>query len=158
MLSSVAALADDSPELNVAAIIAQAIGQVMLGYATASAAAAQTGNPFVWAAFALSGLAIALSTAASIKSATDGYQEGGLIGGRSFSGDKATIAVNSGESVLTNEHMEKVWKWLNSSDSPGTPSTGPAQINWVLKGSDIYGSLKNFGKQQARIGKDIGIK
>jgi hypothetical protein len=54
--------------------------------------------------------------------------------------------------------MEKVWKWLNSSDNPNTSSSGPAQINWVLKGSDIYGSLKNYGKQQARIGKDIGIK
>jgi len=54
----------DSPELDIAGTIAQAIANVMLGYATASAAAAQTGNPFVWAAFALSGLAIALSTAA----------------------------------------------------------------------------------------------
>ena len=160
MLSSVAELSSDSPEVNVAAIIAQAIGQVMLGYATASVAAAQTGNPFVWVAFALSGLAIALSTAASIKSATDGYQEGGLIGGRSFSGDKATIHVNSGESVLTNDHMERVWKWLNSSDNPQAASSASngGQINWVLKGADIYGSLRNYGKQQARIGKDIGIK
>jgi len=160
MLSSVAELSDNSPELNVAAIIAQAIGQVMLGYATASVAAAQTGNPFVWAAFILSGLGIALSTVASIKSATDGYQEGGLIGGRSFTGDKATIHVNSGESVLTNDHMEKVWKWLNSSDNPQAASSASngGQISWVLKGSDLYGSLKNYGKQQARIGKDIGIK
>lgn len=157
MLSSVAALADDSPELNVAAIIAQAIAQVMLGYATATVQATQTGNPFVWAAFALSGLAIALSTVESIKSATSGYEQGGLIGGRSFSGDKATIAVNSGESVLTNDHMEKVWRWLNGGESSQVTSATP-QINWVLKGSDIYGSLRNFGRQQARIGKDIGIR
>lgn len=53
----------ESPELNIAGTIAQAIANVMLGYAQASVAVAQTGNPFLWAAFALSGLAIALSTA-----------------------------------------------------------------------------------------------
>jgi chromosome segregation ATPase len=53
--------AAESPELNVAGIIAQAIANVMLGYASASTQAADMG-PWAWIAFAASGLAIALST------------------------------------------------------------------------------------------------
>jgi hypothetical protein len=105
-----------------------------------------------------SGLALALATCAQISSATDGYAQGGLIGGRSFSGDKATIHVNSGESVLTNEHMERVWKFLNSSEQPGAGGGFTGNIQWVLKGSDLYGSLKNYSKQMSFVGKDIGIK
>jgi chromosome segregation ATPase len=53
--------ATESPELNVAGIIAQAVANVMLGYASASTQAADLG-PWAWIAFAASGLAIALST------------------------------------------------------------------------------------------------
>lgn len=46
----------ESPELNIAGIIAQAIASVIQGYSTASAQAGTLG-PWAWAAFALAGLA-----------------------------------------------------------------------------------------------------
>jgi hypothetical protein len=54
--------------------------------------------------------------------------------------------------------MERVWKFLNSGDQPGSAGGFSANVEWVLKGSDLYGALKNFGRQQSFIGKDIGIK
>jgi len=89
----------ESPELNIAGIIAQAIASVIQGYSTASAQAGTLG-PFAWAAFALSGLAQIAAVISQIHSLS-GYAQGGIVGGGSYVGDSQIIRVNSGEAVLT---------------------------------------------------------
>ncbi len=89
----------ESPELNIAGIIAQAIASVIQGYSTASAQAGTLG-PWAWAAFALSGLAQIAAVISQIHSLS-GYAQGGIVGGGSYVGDSQIIRVNSGEAVLT---------------------------------------------------------
>ena len=89
----------ESPELNIAGIIAQAIASVIQGYSTASAQAGTLG-PFAWAAFALSGLAQIAAVISQIHSLS-GYAQGGIVGGGSYVGDSQIIRVN-----------ETVRRWL----------------------------------------------
>lgn len=60
-LGALSQIADDDPGLQVASLVAQAIAQVMVGYATATSQAASMG-PWAWIAFAATGLVTALAT------------------------------------------------------------------------------------------------
>lgn len=71
----------ESPVLNVAAIIAGAIANIMAGYAAAAGkAGGQSSSPWEWIAFAVSGLATAVAAVASIKQAT-AFANGGIVSG-----------------------------------------------------------------------------
>ena len=92
----------EDPAAKVAGTVAQAIATVAAGYATATLAAAETGNPWVWVAFAASGLAQMLTMISTIHSAT-GYAEGGIVKGNHYSGDMldgGSFGINAGELVL----------------------------------------------------------
>ena len=99
----------EDPAAKVMGTVMQAIASVALGYAQATVAAAQTGNPWIWVAFAASGLATMLATISTIHSAT-GYAQGGVIKGNSYSGDNiggmvdggagGFVGLNAGEVVL----------------------------------------------------------
>lgn len=92
----------EDPAAKVAGTVAQAIATVAAGYATATLAAAETGNPWVWVAFAASGLAQMLTMINTIHSAT-GYAEGGVVKGNHYSGDMldgGSFGINAGELVL----------------------------------------------------------
>lgn len=93
----------DDPAAKIMGIIAQAVANVALGFAQASAAPATTSaGVFGWIAAAVAGTATMLSTIASIKSATSGnFAEGGIVPGNNFSGDNVrTYGLNSGELIL----------------------------------------------------------
>lgn len=91
-------LSFDSPELNVAGTIAQAIAQIALGAGNAIAQAAEMG-PWAWVAFGLSAMAQLAAMVSQLHSIT-GYASGGIIGGGKSVGDKNIVAVNSGELIL----------------------------------------------------------
>ena len=75
----------EDPAAKVAGTIMQAIATIAMGYAQATLAAAQTGNPWVWVAFAASGLAQMVSMISTIHSST-GYQNGGVVKGYQHGG------------------------------------------------------------------------
>lgn len=152
--SSLGQIAED-PALDVAGIIAGAVANVMLGYAQASVAASQTGNPWVWIAFAIAGLATAMSAAASIKSATSGYAEGGIVGGASPIGDRLYARVNSGEMILNGSQQANLFKAIDEGRLGGESAGG--EIEFVLRGADLYGSMKNYTHMKARAGKTISL-
>ena len=122
----------EDPAAKVVGTIAQAVASVALGYSQATVAAAQTGNPYVWAAFAAAGLAQMLSMIATIHSAT-GYARGGEIKGNSYSGDNIPIMANAGEVVLTRA-------MANTLASSITDRESLSNLSWTIrmKGEDIY--------------------
>ena len=122
----------EDPAAKVVGTIAQAVASVALGYSQATVAAAQTGNPYVWAAFAAAGLAQMLSMIATIHSAT-GYARGGEVKGNSFSGDNIPIMANAGEVVLTRA-------MANTLASSITDMESLSNLSWTIrmKGEDIY--------------------
>lgn len=151
--SSLGQIAED-PALDVAGIIAGAIANVMLGYAQASAQAGTMG-PWAWIGFAVAGLATALSAVASIKSATEGYAGGGIVGGASPTGDRLYARVNSGEMILNGSQQANLFKAIDEGRLGA--DSGAGEVSFVLRGSDLYGSLKNYSHMRARAGKTISF-
>lgn len=134
--------------LQVAGIVAQAIAQVALGFATASAQEGKKGIWF-WLAASAAGLAQMMAMISQIKSVTGGYASGGIIGGTSYSGDKLLARVNSGEMVLNKRQQSNLFNAINSGNiGGGTVST----VEFKLRGADIYGSMKNYKAIKSKTG------
>lgn len=91
----------EDPGAKVAGIIAQAVANIALSYAEAAASPAVTGTGWGWLGFAAAGIATMISTISSIKQVTQGFADGGMVGGNSYSGDNIVARLNSGEGVLT---------------------------------------------------------
>ena len=90
--------ATDSPELNVAGVIAQTLANLAMG-ASQAISQASTLGPFGWIAFSVLAMAQLASMVAQVSSITS-HAGGGFIPGNSYSGDKRLARVNSGELVL----------------------------------------------------------
>lgn len=139
MMSS---LSFDSPELNVAGTIAQAIAQIALGAGNAIAQSAELG-PWGWVAFGLTAMAQLAAMVSQLHSIT-GYASGGIIGGGKSVGDKNIVAVNSGELILNKPQQARLWRMLNGSESSSISSQSGGQVEFKIRGADLYGSLKNY--------------
>ena len=151
-----AAVVFEAPEFDIMGTVAQAVANVALGYSKANAQAGEgaAGGPWGWVAFAAIGLAEMLAVIASIKSATAGFANGGIVGGSSFSGDKLLARVNSGEMILPAKKASELGNMLQENSNTETYSS----VEWKIKGSDLYGTLHNFSKVKAKSGKITGIK
>lgn len=111
----------EDPAAKVAGLIAQAIAQVA---ATFAASLKGTFTPWDWIAGAAAGTATMISTIAAIKSATAGsYAEGGIVPGRSFTGDNLTANVNSGELILTAAQQNNIASLLSGGSQQGGGTT-----------------------------------
>lgn len=156
MIREMANVGDDKG-MQAAAIIAEAIANVIAGYASASAQASELG-PWGWAAFSLAGLAQVASVIAQIHSLS-GYAQGGIIGGGSNHGDSIYARVNAGEMVLNPRQQSNLFKAINSGEFGFDNQTNEVpSIQFKIKGSDLYGSLKNYSKTAGVSGKITGIK
>lgn len=147
--SSLSSLGDalGIPELNIAGTIGQAIANVAMSYSQATSQAAGQG-PWAWIAFAAAGLAQMISVITSIKSATSGYAEGGIISGNRV-GDMNIARVNGGEMILNGTQQSRLFNLLDGNGGYATHSTvvgGEVKI----KGSDLYIALNNYNKKSVK--------
>ena len=124
---------------QIMALIAAKQGEAM---ASGTASAAKLPFPANIAAIAAT-MATIISTFAGIIAATQKFANGGIVGGSSFYGDKVIARLNSGEMVLNKRQQANLFKAIDNGifDSGRMEN---ANITFKLKGSDIYGSLKNF--------------
>ena len=139
----------EDPAGKVMGTVMQSIASVALGYAQATVAAAQTGNPWVWAAFAISGLATMMSMISSIHSAT-GYAQGGIVEGNSYSGDNMMFGgdglygLNAGEVVLTKAQQNTLAQTLEGN------GLGNINVTGRLNGTDILLSADRAAQASGR--------
>lgn len=137
---SLKALGEDSVAAKAGAVAA-AIGQLILGYTTATAQAAKLG-PFGWLAFLGAGLAAVSTVIGTIK----GFADGGIVGGNTFHGDSIVARVNAGEMVLNRRQQGNLFRLLDSGNgASGKPST----VRFILTGDQLQGCLSNH---QAKMG------
>jgi phage tape measure protein len=133
-----------------AAAIMTAIGQLVLGFAQASAQASEMG-PIGWIAFAVAGLATLATTISTIQ----GYANGGVIGGGGTpSGDMGLIRANVGEMVLNKNQQSHLFNILDSGNVSGGNVTSTVRV----KGSDLYLAMSNFSKIKGKSGVNTGIR
>lgn len=128
---------------KVGAVMA-AIGQIILGFATASAQAAALG-PFGWLAFVGAGLATVATTISTLK----GFAEGGIIEGASHSGDKVLARVNAGEMVLNKRQQSNLFNLLDGNGIGQNANGG--KVEFVIKGSTLKGVLNNYNDRMNKL-------
>nr|DAT39133.1 MAG TPA: tail tape measure protein [Caudoviricetes sp.] len=149
MGQGLAAIAQDGDGAKAAAIMT-AIGQLVLGFATASAQASEMG-PIAWIAFAVAGLATLATTISTIQ----GYANGGVIGGNGTpSGDMGLIRANVGEMVLNKNQQSHLFNILDSGNVGGGNVTSTVRV----KGSDLYLAMSNYSKIKGKSGVNTGIR
>lgn len=105
-------------------------------------------NPF--AAIAVGVALIALSSVVSSKLSkgpepAGRYQEGGVVGGSSYYGDKILARVNSGELILNKKQQSSLYNSMNGGESGFVSST-------KIQGSDLLVILERASSRKSRIG------
>lgn len=136
-------LGADGPIAKVGAVMA-AVGQAVLGFATASAlAGAQTG-PWGWLAFVGAGL----GTLAAMVSTIKGFNAGGIVEGNSFHGDRMLARVNAGEMILTRPQQGRLFDIL---DGGGGPMGGDRTVRFEIAGDKLYGVLDNYNRKMRKV-------
>lgn len=133
----------DGMVAKVGAVMA-AIGQIILGFATASAQAASLG-PFGWLAFLGAGLAAVATTISTLK----GFAEGGIIEGASHTGDKVLARVNAGEMVLNKRQQSNLFNLLDGNGIGQNANGG--KVEFVIKGSALKGVLNNYNDRMNKL-------
>ena len=117
-----------------------------LDTAAAAIYAAHASIPFAGVGIA-SGLVSAMMAAMTAQHAATlamaAFKDGGIVGGSSFYGDKVIARLNSGEMVLSKKQQTNLFNAIDNGMF-GFGTTENATISFKLKGSDIYGSIKNF--------------
>lgn len=134
-------LASDGAAAKAGATMA-AIGQIILGFATAAAKAGSMG-PWGWLVYVGVGLAAVATVISTIKS----YADGGIIGGNSFHGDKIFARVNAGEMILNPTQQANLFRMLNNG---GTNERG-GKVEFKISGSTLKGVLRNYDNKMNKI-------
>lgn len=134
----------DDPGAKIVGLIGQAIANIALGFAQATAASSGAGI-FGWIAAIAGGLATMTSTIAAIHSAT-GYAEGGIVKGTTFSGDQipADSFVNAGELILNRSQQNSIASQLQEASRGG--SNGIARVS----GEQIYIAMNAYLRRSGK--------
>ena len=148
MGSALTQLGEDSAAAK-AGLILSAIGQIVLGFAQATAQESKLGV-WSWIAAIASGIGIMATTIDQSK----GFSQGGIFSGNSVVGDNNIARVNSGEMILTKTQQSNLFRLLDTNTAGGNVSAGTVRV----KGSDLYIALSNYSKVKSKVGKFTGIK
>ena len=136
----------EDPGAKIMGIIGQAIANIALGFAQASASAANTASGiWGWIAGIAGGIGTMVSTIAAIHSAT-GYAQGGIVKGNSYSGDNipADTFVNAGELILNRSQQNAIASQLTEVQGGG--GSGVARVS----GEQIWVALNAFTRRSGK--------
>lgn len=133
----------EDPSAKIAGIVGQAIANIALGFAQATASDSKLGV-FGWIAAIAGGLGTMVSTISAIKSATAGsYAEGGIIPGHDYN-DGMIAAVSSGELILNRAQQGNLASQLTNSGIEGL------QLEAIIAGEDIRIAVRNGNRRRGR--------
>jgi hypothetical protein len=142
----------EDPGAKIVGIIGQAIAQIALGFAMATAQDSKLGV-FGWIAAVAGGLGTMISTISAIHSAT-GYAQGGIVdgrgggfvGGTAYSGDNVgNVRLDSGELILNKAQQNNL---ANALSDDGSRSVGGGTP--YVQGELIYLGVNNYLKRSGR--------
>lgn len=147
MSQAIQQLGQDSAAAK-AGLVLQAIGQIILGFAQASAQDSKLGV-IGWVAAIAAGTAVMISTISQLQS----FSQGGIFQGSKTVGDHNLARVNSGEMILTNTQQGNLYRILDNNTAGLGGGVGVSSVR--VKGSDIYLALSNFSKIQSKTGRRV---
>ena len=97
--------------------------------AAAQALATPPGPPYTFGLAATVKATGALNAAAVIAQTIKGFEDGGIVGGNSFQGDRVMARVNSGEMILNRQQQSSLFNQINGSNQSGQPMTVHTTVN-----------------------------
>ena len=147
MSQAIQQLGQDSAAAK-AGLILQAIGNIILGFAQASAQDSKLGV-IGWVAAIAAGTAVMISTISQLQS----FSQGGIFKGSSFTGDSQIARVNSGEMILTKTQQGNLFRILDNNTAGLGGGVGVSSVR--VKGSDLYLALSNYSKVQSKTGRRV---
>lgn len=148
MSQAIQQLGQDSAAAK-AGLVLQAIGQIILGFAQASAQDSKLGV-IGWVAAIAAGTAVMISTISQLQS----FSQGGIFQGSKTVGDHNLARVNSGEMILTNTQQGNLFRILDN-NTAGLGGNGVGVSSVRVKGSDLYLALSNYSKVQSKTGRRV---
>ena len=131
----------NNPAAKIMGIVAEAVANIALGFAMATAKDSKLGV-FGWIAAIAGGLGTMMSTISAIHSAT-GYAEGGVVAGNTFSGDQIPAMLNAGEVVLNRAQTGALASQLQDG------SRG-MNIHLIARGTQLVAVIDNTLKTTGR--------
>ena len=134
-------LGQNGPIAKAGATLA-AIGQIILGFAQASAQAGSLG-PFGWLAFVGAGLAALATTISTVK----GFNRGGIVRGAGGY-DTVPAMLTPGEAVLTRNDQARLWQMLKNG---GDAMSAVPEVRLRLVGTDLVGAIKILGNVYGKV-------
>lgn len=147
MSQAIQQLGQDSAAAK-AGLVLQAIGQIILGFAQASAQDSKLGV-IGWVAAIAAGTAVMISTISQLQS----FSQGGIFQGSSFAGDNNLAKVNANEMILTTTQQGNLFRLLDSNTAGLGGGVGVSSVR--VKGSDLYLALSNYSKVQSKTGRRV---
>ena len=147
MSSALQQLGQDSAAAK-AGLVLQAIGQIILGFAQASAQDSKLGV-IGWVAAIAAGTAVMISTISQLQK----FSQGGIFQGSKSVGDHNLARVNAGEMILTNTQQSNLFRLLDSNTAGLGGGVGVSSVR--VKGSDLYLALSNYSKVQSKTGRRV---
>lgn len=137
--------------------VASNVSETSTNIATSVSEATKQGSklPFPYNIAAIAaGVAAVVAAIASISSIGGKFANGGIItGSGGVAGDTTLIRANVGEMVLNKRQQSNLFDLL---DNGGTMGSG-GQVEFKLRGADLYGSLHNYSKIKSNSGKHINL-
>jgi hypothetical protein len=88
------------------------------------------------AAVAALGATVAAALASARSQRSQRFANGGIVGGSSFTGDRVTANVNSGEMILNRSQQARLFQMANSGGMGG-------QVEFHISGTELVGVLNN---------------
>lgn len=147
MSQAIQQLGQDSAAAK-AGLVLQAIGQIILGFAQASAQDSKLGV-IGWVAAIAAGTAVMISTISQLQS----FSQGGIFQGSKTVGDHNLARVNSGEMILTKTQQGNLFRILDNNTAGLGGGVGVSSVR--VKGSDLYLALSNYSKVQSKTGRRL---
>ena len=147
MSQAIQQLGQDSAAAK-AGLVLQAIGQIILGFAQASAQDSKLGV-IGWVAAIAAGTAVMISTISQLQS----FSQGGIFQGSKTVGDHNLARVNSGEMILTNTQQGNLFRILDNNTAGLGGGVGVSSVR--VRGSDLYLALSNYSKIQSKTGRRV---
>jgi hypothetical protein len=102
--------------------------------------AVQTSKHWIEAIAAVAALGAAVATALSASKSGGKFANGGIVGGSSFTGDRVTAQVNSGEMILNKSQQARLFKIANGGATGG-------QVEFHISGTELVGVLNNQNRK-----------
>lgn len=95
-------------------------------------------------------IATIVSSILGVFSSLPKFENGGVVGGHSFHGDKILARVNSSELVLNKGQQNRVWDLINQGTTSSSAPMGGA-VQFKISGRDLVGVLSNHQNKTSRV-------